>query len=634
MLKMTKEQMDILKEAKDLQYGDIIIVNALAGCAKTTTLKKIAEENIDKKFLYLAFNRKIVDEAKATFPNNTTVFTLHSLARKYTEKKELTFLNIDTISHILNMNISNKNQYFKTFNALKAYQSFCKSAFSIYELDDLKDEILKNMKNDFEKKLDNKNMDFIIDQRVGAVDRIEYIHESILNSNFTTFDTYLKYFVDTIENIDLNYEYIVLDESQDVSKLLSKFIISLVKSQRYKIIIVGDNSQKIYGFLGNINLALNISTEYKEKTFSKELTQSFRFKKSSEMETLSNYILKFRDEKITGANINIPKKSDKDRIAFISRSTFPLLAMAIYQIEKKESYHLYGGITNFNIPELIDIYNLYNHTQLLKKYLTNSYTGNIKEKISLLSRKKDKIPFPNIKTNSLKAFSSFIELQDFVTSRAIFDMENSINIVYFIISKQKDLENINGNLYHNIVEVFFSLIERFSDINSRNIISTIHKAKGLEFEEVTILKSLYMNFDIDTEKIIRVSSGNGHIIGLEKLDINVSYQNKIILSELIINIKASDIREEYNILYVAITRAIRDIKISNANYIETLKFLEFLNENMDEVNNIYNNKESELTFEIAKVKSSSKKSKDFKGIIYEGSFISIKTIYKFLEEIY
>ena len=670
MFKLTEEQENILKKTRAMKPNDIILINALAGCAKTSTLKMIAEDNLDSRFLYLAFNRKIVDEAVESFPSNTRATTLHALARGYSGRKRLKYLNIDVIKELLNSDIKNSNQYFKNFNALKAYQDFCQSAFSIYELDELKVDMRRRLKEDFEKRIKSKNMDFVIDQRVNAVDLVEEIHDSILNSDFTTFDTFLKEFVESANRRNFSYDYIVLDESQDVSKLLAKFIISLTEAKRYKMIVVGDNSQKIYGFLGNTNLSLVIANLYPDRAISMSLTQSFRFQKNSLIEEYSNLLLNLRDENIVGARELVPKKSKEDRVAYLSRGTFPLLAMCIHQILTKKEFHLYGGIKNFNLQEIKDIYNLYIHTRELKNILIDKLAGlKVEEQIKILSENRDKIKFPNIKSNSLKAFSSFLELDNFASSRAIFDLGNNINIVYFIYSKKKALEDIEERADKHIIEQFFSLIDIHSNPNSKTIISTIHKSKGLEFESVIILKSLTI-YSIDDE-ISSVSSENGNVLGLSKSRISSSsqYSSNIelveilneaekskgnifqqedkekstatkkekrelikVADELIINSKMRDIREEYNILYVAITRAIRDIKISNANYIETLDFLRFINSDLDEILNIISDKSSPLLVEITK-KGYKNREKKEKGIIYNKSFISIATLKFILSEL-
>jgi ATP-dependent exoDNAse (exonuclease V) beta subunit len=105
-------------------------------------------------------------------------------------------------------------------------------------------------------------------------------------------------------------------------------------------------------------------------------------------------------------------------------------------------------------------------------------------------------------------------------------------------------------------------------------------------------------------------------------------RHKPVIHELVINEKMADMKEEYNILYVAITRAIRKIKISNANYIETLDFLYFINNNREALINIFQGRDSELMVTIKR--KGQKLDANNTGIIYEDSFISKKTLVLFL----
>lgn len=63
---LTEEQCSILEQAAT---GKSLIINAFAGTGKTFTLRALASKPLaDKKGLYLAFNRKIVDDATTVFP--------------------------------------------------------------------------------------------------------------------------------------------------------------------------------------------------------------------------------------------------------------------------------------------------------------------------------------------------------------------------------------------------------------------------------------------------------------------------------------------------------------------------------------------------------------------------------------
>jgi hypothetical protein len=60
--------------------GRSMAIEALAGAGKTSTLRLIAEAMRQKTLQYVAFNRKIVDDSKGSFPRNVRCSTAHGLA--------------------------------------------------------------------------------------------------------------------------------------------------------------------------------------------------------------------------------------------------------------------------------------------------------------------------------------------------------------------------------------------------------------------------------------------------------------------------------------------------------------------------------------------------------------------------
>ena len=79
-MQLTEEQQRIIAYVKQMKRGGRLKVEAKAGSGKTSTLVEVARANPDKRFLYLAFNKAIVNEAKGKFPKNVVVKTTHSLA--------------------------------------------------------------------------------------------------------------------------------------------------------------------------------------------------------------------------------------------------------------------------------------------------------------------------------------------------------------------------------------------------------------------------------------------------------------------------------------------------------------------------------------------------------------------------
>ncbi|HHX1453282.1 TPA: hypothetical protein ACU6JD_005195 [Salmonella enterica] len=86
--------------------GERLVVSALAGTGKTSTLCRYAEENPTERMLYVAYNRAIRDEAEQKFPFNVTCKTSHQLAwptvGKYYRHRLVNTLRLTDVARALN----------------------------------------------------------------------------------------------------------------------------------------------------------------------------------------------------------------------------------------------------------------------------------------------------------------------------------------------------------------------------------------------------------------------------------------------------------------------------------------------------------------------------------------------------
>jgi len=80
--------------------GRVLLINARAETAKTTTLQMIGSAHPDEKILYLVFNRKAREEAAGRFPGNVVVRTVHSLA--FSNPQQLAAVSHDLVEFFMN----------------------------------------------------------------------------------------------------------------------------------------------------------------------------------------------------------------------------------------------------------------------------------------------------------------------------------------------------------------------------------------------------------------------------------------------------------------------------------------------------------------------------------------------------
>ena len=83
-MRLTDEQREVVESSESS-----LAITAYAGTGKTSTLKAIAAARPRERILYLAFNKALAEDSKASFQDqrNVEVRTIHSLAWSVVGKK-------------------------------------------------------------------------------------------------------------------------------------------------------------------------------------------------------------------------------------------------------------------------------------------------------------------------------------------------------------------------------------------------------------------------------------------------------------------------------------------------------------------------------------------------------------------
>lgn len=279
-MELTIEQIEIIELSKKMNKSEILIINACAGSGKTFTLNEIASANPNKKFLYLAFNKNIVEDMKKKAKKNIDVKTLHSLAFSFARKKigKMNFINSYTIFDIEKFFPNQTSE--ELFLILKDFNDFL-----------INDE--KEFKNNYIKKLWN----------LVLTRKLDFIH------NF-----YLKYYFlyEESKNLVKKYDFILLDEAQDTNSIM----LNIVLNNNCSKILVGDTFQNIYGFNQTINAIETVQADYK-----KILSKSFRSKQEI-LNYADYFLLKYTKKnkvKMT-SNISNKEKNEIKNKSYIMRT--------------------------------------------------------------------------------------------------------------------------------------------------------------------------------------------------------------------------------------------------------------------------------------------------------------------------
>jgi hypothetical protein len=241
----TPEQAQIIDAARN---GANLVIQAGAGTGKTSTLKMVARE-VTVPSLYIAYNRAIADEARASFPDSVQCKTGHSLAfgavgRNYRHRlngprqparRAAELLGINTWLDLGALRVS-PVQIARI--AIETVSRFCYSADPAVAAEHVPHQT--GMTRDDHKALTNTVLPFA---RRAWADIIS--PDGLLRFDH---DHYLKIWA--LTNPVLPVELVMLDECQDSNPLVANLVQSQTHAQQ---IAVGDSAQQLYAWRGAVD---------------------------------------------------------------------------------------------------------------------------------------------------------------------------------------------------------------------------------------------------------------------------------------------------------------------------------------------------------------------------------------------
>ena len=498
-MQYTDEQQAVINAVRDFNN---IRVFALAGTGKTTTLKAITKEYPELKFLYLAFNRSIVNEAKSKFTDNTEIKTVHALAFRYVGK-------------FYKDRLTGRYDYYQIANALDIDVSFVFSYIKYFE---------KFLDSD--SRLNKKSISQLLKRLGVSKDYRECVTSFIVDlynamrdreSDLPiTHSFYLKEFELNFHRFKIKNEYdvILLDEAQDTNPVT----LSIFNKFNAKKIMVGDRHQKIYGFRGAVN-----GMECFDADITLHLTYTFRFSKESQVKIANDilYYLKNEDEDklIKPARKDEVNENDIKDTCIICRTNAQLI-------------EIFSENTN-KIKPVRDPKVFFSTIRKIfeRKIRTPEYCREFEDYLLALEDLGEK-------TEDGELLSSVSLIKRFDCDERLFiELYRQANANY----KSKD--------------------------NFSCFITTAHTSKGLEWDKVIIAEDFKTIEDLlgiieikDEDKIQEYVSFNDN----GKMFVKVPAGE---LRNFFGKIRSNVIKEELNLLYVAVTRAKKVLSIPSQYHI-------------------------------------------------------------------
>ncbi len=393
------------------------------------------------------------------------------------------------------------------------------------------------------------------------LDYNQIIIKELIPKGFISFNAILtliiNLFQDYPEIIRFYQNYIpaiLVDEYQDTN-ILSSYLLKLLITDKTKLVLFGDFLQRIYGFIGAMPNLLDFSErEFNMKRI--ELSTNYRFKDNAQMLLLDNNIRKIainprspsieQDAEITFFYLNDQDK-EANKIIEIVRgilNKYPDSKIAI--LVKQRGKNIERIISKVRDENIKFFYGLFtdddpNYVNFHKKCIIN-FTKLIKQD-NRISRVKLKLLEKQIREEYENDDS--ILIQSLINLLSVF--LKSIFTKFAFLTNEEKMQLIKETFEYNALRQHLEFIE------NNILISTVHGAKGLEWDYVILPDMEAFSFP------------NWH--GLCKLcqfkeDCYINWNSDYANDE---NFKRKFF-EELSVFYVGVTRARKHIFFTASKY--------------------------------------------------------------------
>lgn len=337
------------------------------------------------------------------------------------------------------------------------------------------------------------------------------------------------------------YSTLLVDEYQDTNILSFEIIKSLITDET-KVILLGDSLQRIYGFIGAVENLLTIS-EHQFGLTKLELSKNYRFASNPEMLQLDNNIRRnaentvspdIKKEAIIKLNIYETQSDESLNVVKLSNAIlekYPESKVAI--LVKQRGQNVNSIIENLELNKIPYFFGLFtdedaNYLSFHRKCLYE-FIELIRLKESI-TKKLAKEHISIIKKHFCESSDSLIEA--LISLLDIF--WNKLFLDFSFLSNEEKINLIKDTFEHNGLKQYIEFI------NTSIIISTVHAAKGLEWDYVILP-------DMEQDSFPNYYGLCGSCKFKKDCTIIITNENE------------SKFLEELSVFYVAVTRARKQV---------------------------------------------------------------------------
>lgn len=445
-MKPSKYQTAVYKAYNETNQN--IFVEACPGSGKSTTILQLLKQTpFHKKAILLAFNKSIADELRQKVSKTVEVSTIHSFSFKLLRQNFSVPVNLNEIkTYILAKNFFKSRK--KHFKNEKDQNVFLFTVAKIYDL--MRMNISKNNQESIEKIAQLYGVDLLDSDYSDVVVFIEHINGYNENPSDNFMIDYTDMLWLTYKHVKKNkypkYSVVFCDEVQDLNPLQKVLIDNLV-SMSGRFVVVGDEKQSIYGFMGANLKSLH---KFKNAPDTTCLPLSISYRCHKQIVDHANKIFPGMEhfESNTNGEVREGFLSDiREGDFVICRNNLPLIDAFIYLLAKGKKARILGRDLETQLTKLINSVDV------------------ISELFEVLEHKKTELSKKGIKKPE--------------KNPSYLNLEEKIKIL-LVINQYTDADI---NKTRSLLQQMFSDNYTERDI----VLMTGHKSKGLENERVVYL---------------------------------------------------------------------------------------------------------------------------------------------------
>lgn len=455
-----------------IQHGNgNAVINALAGSGKTSTIVnavKLIPSTCNA--LFIAFNKEIVKELEKKLEGvkNVQVKTLHSLGFLMIRRNLGTNIEIDEYKYRTFIKKNIKQLYSADFDKMttKLIQQYTDN---VIQLCDLGRYNLAQCEKDLLQVSARHDIPIIDDECDAVLNVLKWGKENTTSIDFTDM-VWLPYEL-TLNPIGLQYDYIFIDECQDLNAAQRELFLRCFR-RGTRFIAVGDKKQAIYSFAG-ADAKSFAKLQSLPNTTTLPLPISYRCPKK--VVNLANQFvdtMECREGAPDGEivhNVSIKDIHDGDMV--LCRTKMPLIKLYMRYLRMGVKSYVRGQDIGLNLLRMVD--------------KTEQIMLNVSlQKDGVFARLYDDL----FEERNRLMIKRGMDLEDATLSNQIMNKYDSIKALEILaegLTSARDLHDRIENV--------------FAESADGVCLSTIHKAKGLEANNVYILCKTLMPSRLATQ---------------------------------------------------------------------------------------------------------------------------------------